>query len=167
MGLLTDELRALLGTRKVYTAPEALGAAAGRYFAMAVGDDNPIYRDGDYARAHGLPGVTAPPTLICETGQYTGLPMASDGYAGHSWHLDVPGTRQVRGGNTYTFHRRVRPDDVITATWEIHDLTEKRTRGGGDMLVVGSRATYTNQHGELLAVNEETIILVAMGGDPT
>ncbi|MER5458019.1 MaoC family dehydratase N-terminal domain-containing protein [Micromonospora sp. NPDC002389] len=165
MSLLTDEVRALLGSRRVYTAPEPLGAAACRYFAQAVGDDNPIYRDGEFARAHGLPGVTAPPTLICETGQYTGLPMDRDGYAGHSWHLHVPGTRQVRGGNAYTFHRRVRPTDVITATWEIHDLTEKRTRDGKDMLIVGSRATYTDQDGDLLAVNEETIILVAMDGE--
>ena len=88
--------------------------------------------------------------------------MDPDGYAGHSWHLDIPGTRQVRGGNSYTFHRRIRPDDVVTATWEIHDLTEKTTRAGADMLVVASRATYTNQDGEVLAVNEETIVFVEL-----
>jgi len=164
MSLLTDELRTLIGTRRVYTAPEPFGAAAFRYFGMAVGDDNPLYRDGAFARAHGLDGVTAPMTLICETNQYADVPLDADGFAGHSWHLDVPGTRQVRGGNSYTFHRRVRPDDVVTATWEIRDLTEKTTRAGQDMLVVGSRATYTNQHGELLAVNDETIVLVSLDG---
>lgn len=166
MSLVTDEIRALLGTTRVYTAPEPFGGAAFRYFALAVGDDNPLYSDGDFARAHGLAGVTAPPTLVCETNQYTGLPMAPDGYAGHSWHLDIPGTRQVRGGNTYTFHRRIRPEDVVTATWEIHDLTEKTTRTGSDMLVVSSRATYTNQDGDLLAVNEETIVFVSLEPAP-
>jgi acyl dehydratase len=160
MSLLTDELRALVGTRRVYTAPEPFGAAAFRYFALAVGDDNPLYSDASYAREQGLAGVTAPMTLICETNQYANVPVDADGYAGHSWHLDVPGTRQVRGGNAYTFHRRVRPDDVVTATWEIVDLAEKATRAGAPMLVVSSRATYTDQEGELLAVNEETIILV-------
>lgn len=164
MSLLTEELRARLGERRVYTAPEELGAAACRYFGMSIGDDNPLYRDPEFSRAQGLAGVTAPMTLICETNQYADLPMAADGYAGHSWHIDVPGTRQVRGGNSYTFHRRVRPDDVITATWEIHGLTEKKTGSGSDMLVVSSRATYTNQHDELLAVNEETIILVRLDG---
>jgi acyl dehydratase len=164
MSLLTDELRALIATKRVYTAPEPFGAAAFRYFGMAVGDDNPLYRDAAFARAHGLPGVTAPMTLICETNQYADVGLDADGFAGHSWHLDVPGTRQVRGGNAYTFHRRVRPDDVVTATWEIHSLTEKTTRAGQDMLVVGSRATYTDQHGELLAVNDETIILVSLEG---
>jgi acyl dehydratase len=161
MSLLTDELRALVGTRRVYTAPEPFGAAAFRYFALAVGDDNPLYSDPAYARGQGLDGVTAPPTLVCETNQYANVPMDADGYAGHSWRLEVPGTRQVRGGNSYTFYRRIRPEDVVTATWEIHDLTEKKTSAGADMLIVSSRATYTDQHGDLLAVNEETIILVS------
>ena len=141
MTLLTEEIRALLGARKVYTAPEELGAAAGRYFALAIGDDNPIYSDGEFARAQGLPGVTAPLTLICETNQYAGLPIDSDGYAGHSWNISIPDTRRVRGGNTYRFERRIRPDDVITATWEIADISEKTTRSGADMLVITSRAT--------------------------
>ncbi|MGH1564945.1 FAS1-like dehydratase domain-containing protein [Mumia sp. DW29H23] len=164
MGLLTDEVRALVGTRRVYTAPEPMGAAAGRYFALAVGDDNPLYTDAAYARAHGLDGVTLPPTLVCETNQYAGLPADAEGYAGHTWGLELPGTRQVRGGNRYTFHRRIRPDDVVTATWEITGATEKQNRSGADMLVVASTATYTNQDGDLLAENEETIIFVSLGG---
>jgi acyl dehydratase len=162
VSLVTDDVRALVGTRRVYTAPEPMGGAAFRYFAMAVGDDNPLYSDAEFARAQGLSGVTAPPTLICETNQYAGLPKGPDGYAGHSWPIEIPGTRQVRGGNSYTFHRRIRAEDVVTATWEIHDVTEKTTRSGSDMLIVSSRATYTDQEGELLAVNEETIIFVSL-----
>lgn len=162
MTLLTDEVRALEGRTAVYTAPEPFGAAAGRYFGLAIGDHNPLYFDADYSRAHGLTGVTAPLTLICETNQYAGLPMDHDGYAGHTWDLDVPGTRQVRGGNAYTFHRRIRPTDVITATWQITSVTEKVTGSGHHMLIVGSTATYTNQDAELLAENAETIIFVAL-----
>ena len=129
---------------------------------MAVGDLNPLYSDPDYARAQGLPDVTAPLTLICETTQYAALPMDDEGYAGHTWGLEIPGTRQVRGGNKYTFHRRIRPDDVITATWRITSATEKVTGSGNAMLVIGSTATYANQDGELLAENAETIIFVAL-----
>ena len=165
MTLLTDEVRALVGTTRTYTAPEPFGAASGRYFGLAIGDDNPLYSDPGFARQHGLPGVTAPLTLICETNQYAGLPMGDDGYAGHLWEIDVPGTRLVRGGNTYTFHRRVRPEDVVTATWSIAGVEEKTTRSGQDMLVVTSRAEYTDQRGALLAENEETMIFVSLGGD--
>jgi len=164
MGLLTEEIRALVGTRRVYTAPEPMGAASGRYFALAVGDDNPLYTDAAFAREHGLAGVTLPPTLVCETNQYAALPVDAEGYAGHTWGLELPGTRQVRGGNRYVFHRRVRPEDVVTATWEITGATEKQNRAGADMLVVGSRATYTNQDGDPPAENEETIIFVSLQG---
>ncbi|ABL83566.1 MULTISPECIES: MaoC family dehydratase N-terminal domain-containing protein [unclassified Nocardioides] len=162
MSLLTPEIAALVGTTRVYVAPEPVGAAAGRYFGLAIGDDNPLYFDATFARAHGLAGVTAPPTLICETNQYAGLPMDREGYAGHTWGLDIPGTRQVRGGNRYTFHRRIRPEDVVTATWRIEDATEKVTSSGSEMLIITSRATYTEQSGEVLAENEETIIFVSL-----
>lgn len=162
MSLLTPEIAALVGTTRVYVAPEPVGAAAGRYFGLAVGDHNPLYSDAAFARAHGLAGVTAPPTLICETNQYAGLPMNREGYAGHTWELDIPGTRQVRGGNRYTFHRRIRPEDLITATWRIEDATEKVTSSGSGMLIITSRATYTEQSGEVLAENEETIIFVSL-----
>lgn len=162
MSLLTPEIAALVGTTKVYVAPEPFGAAAGRYFGLAIGDDNPLYSDPEYARAHGLDGVTAPLTLVCETNQYAGLPKDHEGYAGHTWGLDIPGTRQVRGGNSYTFHRRIRPEDVVTATWRIDDVAEKVTSSGSEMLIITSRATYTDQHDELLAENEETIIFVKL-----
>ena len=162
MTLLTDEIRALVGRTKVYTAPEPLGAAAGRYFGLAVGDTNPLYSDPEYARAQGLDDVTAPPTLICETNQYANLPVGPDGDAGHNWGIEIPGTRRIRGGNRYVFHRRVRPTDVITATWEITDVAEKRNRAGQEMLIVTSRATYTQQDGDTLTENEETIIFVAL-----
>lgn len=162
MGLLSDEVASMIGERRIYTAPEPFGAAAFRYHAMATGDANPLYVDAEFARRHGLAGVTAPPTLVCETGQYANLPMDQDGYAGHSWTLEIPGTRQVRGGNTYTFHRRIRPDDVITAAWSIESAEEKTTRSGQEMLIIASRAVYTNQVGELLAENDETIIFVSL-----
>ena len=162
MTLLTEEVRALEGRTVTYTAPEPAGAAAGRYFGLAVGDDNPLYSDAEFARAQGLAGVTWPLTLVCETNQYAALPMDHEGYAGHTWGLDIPGTRQVRGGNKYRFHRRVRPEDVITATWRIASVTEKVTGSGNEMLIIASTATYTNQDDELLAENEETIIFVGL-----
>ena len=164
-GLLTDEIRAMVGEEVTYTAPEPLGAAAIRYFAVAVGDTNPLYTDAAYARAHGHPDVIAPPTLITETNQGVTLPRDEAGFIGHRWPIEVPGARQVRGGNTYVFHRPVLAGDVITATWRLTDATERTTRTGAAMLILTSTATYTNQDGDLLATNEETIIHVSVGKD--
>jgi hypothetical protein len=49
--LLTEELRGWIGREVSYAAPEEIGRASIRYFALAIGDDNPLYVDEDYARA--------------------------------------------------------------------------------------------------------------------
>ena len=163
MTLLTDEIRAMVGSSVSFTAPEPLGRASIRYFARAVGDDNPLYTDADAARSHGHDNVIAPPTLICETNQF--LPGVRDehGFPGHSWDLPVPGrTRLIRGGNSYTFARPVGPDDVVTATFTLTDAVERTSSAGTAMLVVTNEVTYTDQHGELLATNRETLIWQAL-----
>ncbi|MBD3926760.1 MaoC family dehydratase N-terminal domain-containing protein [Nocardioides cavernae] len=150
MSLLSEEVRALVGRTATYVAPEPLGRAAIRYFAMATGDDNPLHLAGDLA----------PPTLVCETNQFVDLPRDVNGFAGHGWGFHLPGTREVRGGNSYRFHRPVRPEDVVTTHWEVTDVTERVTGGGQAMVIVTSLATYTNQEGHLLVENEETLIYV-------
>lgn len=163
MGLLTEELRARIGETVAYTAPEELGRAAIRYYALAVGDYNPIYVDRKAAADAGLRDVMAPPTLICETNQYiAGQARDADGLMGHTWGIEVPDTRLVRGGNSYEFHQAVHPDDVITATWTIADMTERTTSRGQEMLIITSRATYTNQRGEKLCTNTETLIFTSL-----
>jgi acyl dehydratase len=153
--LLTEEVKGWIGREVTYTAPEELGRAAIRYFANAVGDDNLIYLDDEAARSSGHSGVIAPPTLVCETSQYM-----SDSHkeGGHSWDLPIAGCRTIRGGNEYTFSRRVQPNDVITARWRIEDIQEKETSAAVPMLIVTSVVTYTNQSQDILATNRETLI---------
>jgi acyl dehydratase len=159
MALMTDELRAAIGRTVHYTAHEALGRAAIRYFALALGDPNPLYRDDDYARAAGHPSVVAPPTLVCETCQYADTPPGEDGYIGHEWDLPIDNVRLIRAGNEYEFTRPVLPGDEISVTWTIEDIEERHARRGGTQLYVTSLAVYDNQDGERLATNRETIVL--------
>ena len=161
MSLLTPELKARIGDERVFVSPDELGRAAIRYFALAVGDENPLYTDDDYAKRHGYPSVIAPPTLVCETNQFVPGGRDGDGYLSQLFSLDVPGTRQIRGGNAYEFLRPVLPSDRITITWRLEDMAERTTSGGVEMLVVTSVATYTTETGELLARNTETIIYQA------
>ena len=167
MSLLTDELRALIGHAGASTPrPEPFGPRPVRYFAHGGRRRQPALHRRRVARAHGLRRRDRAADADLRDQPVRGparwTTTASPATRGT---LDVPGTRQVRGGNSYTFHRRVRPDDVVTATWEIRDLTEKTTRAGQrHARGRSSRATYTNQHGELLAVNEETIVLVSLDG---
>lgn len=143
----------MVGLEVTYRAPDPVSASSGRYFAQAVGDNNPLYRRQQDS--------IIPPTLIFETTQLSGGTPNADGYAGHSWPIDIPGTRLLRGGHHYTWHRDVRPDDVITSTWRLDAVAERTTSAGRSMVVVTSTCRYTDEHGELLAENEETLLFVA------
>lgn len=159
MTLLTDEVAAHIGRVVSYTAPEPLGRAAFRYFARAIGDDNPIYTDGDAARAAGYRDVVAPPTFVCETNQYLDRLPDDDGYVGHTWDLPIPiSTRTVRGGHDYELLRPVHPDHVLTVIWRIEDMVERTSSTGAALLIVTSLAEYHDQDGALLARNRETLI---------
>lgn len=158
MKLLTEELKAFIGREAHYPAREELGRASIRYFALALGDDNPLYVDDEYAKKAGYPSVIAPPTLICESCQYAHQAPNADGYIGHEWHLPVPDTRLVRAGNDYEFMRPLLPSDRISATWTLESIVEKPSSRGGTQLFVSSVARYRDAQGEIVAINRETIV---------
>jgi len=158
MTLLTEELKAFIGREAHYPAREELGRASIRYFALAMGDPNPLYVDDDYARKAGYPSVIAPPTLICETSQYAHQAPNADGYIGHEWHLPVPASRLIRAGNEYEFMRPVLPGDRISVTWTLEDIAERSSSRGGTQLFVTSAARYRDAEGKIVAINRETVV---------
>ena len=146
--LLTEAVRAEIGRRVTYRAPEALGRAAIRFFAMAIGADPQRWVD------------EAPPTLICETNQITGKIQAdANAFLGHMWELPLPvDCEMMRGGNDYEFGRPARHDDLITSEFELVDAVERNSADGSPLLVVTSRATYRADDGDWLATNTETLL---------
>ena len=163
MAMLTDELKAWIGREVHYPAREEFGRASIRYFALAMGDTNPLYVDDAYARAAGHPSLIAPPTLICETCQYSNRPPDEDGYIGHEWHLPVPDSRMIRAGNDYEFMRPVLPEDRISVTWKLEDIVERNSSRGGTQLFVNTLATYRDAKGEIVATNRETLVYQPLG----
>ena len=164
MTMLTDELKACIGREAHYPAREELGRASIRYFALAMGDDNPLYVDDAYAQEAGHASLIAPPTLICETCQYAHRAPDADGYIGHEWHLPVPGSRMIRAGNDYEFMRAVLPSDRISVTWKLENIVERRSSRGGTQLFVDALATYRDADGAIVATNRETIVYQPLGG---
>jgi acyl dehydratase len=158
MALLTEELKTWIGREAHYPAREELGRASIRYFALALGDDNPLYVDDDYAREAGYASVIAPPTLVCETCQYAHRRPDEEGYIGHEWHLPVEGCRLIRAGNEYEFVRPVLPADRISVTWTLERIEERSRASGGTQLFVTSVARYRDAAGEMVAVNRETLV---------
>ncbi|MDP6342125.1 MAG: MaoC family dehydratase N-terminal domain-containing protein [Alphaproteobacteria bacterium] len=161
--LLSDELKSWIGREVSYPAREELGRASIRYFAMALQDDNPLYRDDAHAQAAGYPSVVAPPTFVVETCQYADGPPNHHGYIGHNWDLPIEGCRMIRAGNAYEFMRPVLPSDRVSVTWTLEDIVERPSSRGGTQLFVTSVARHYDDGGELLAVNRETLVYQPLG----
>lgn len=146
--LLTDEVRAWVGATAVYTAPEELSRASIRAFALAIDSDPDRWTSA------------APPTLIFETCQLTGLSERDmSGYLGHDWELPLPvPCTMIRGGNDYRIGRPARPDDVITTSWKITQIRERHDVDGVPLLIVVAEAVYSAADGGQIASNTETLI---------
>ena len=151
---LLAKLKNSVGQEMVYRAPDAMGRPAFRMYALAIGDFNSLYADGEFAQSHGLKDVMAPPTLVCDTWQYLDSDMDERGDLIGRGELGQLGG--LRAGNDYEFFQPVYPDDVITAHWKVKEIYEKTGRSGHIVFQV-IEASFYNQRDELLARNLETM----------
>ena len=154
MASLLEKLKETVGQEIVLQAPDEMGRSSLRQYALAIGDFNPLYSNREFAKAHGLPDVMAPPTLICDTWQYVDGDMDDRGdLLGRGPIRELEG---LRAGNEYEFFQPIHPDDVINAHWKVEDVYEKNGRSGSIIFQV-IEITFYNQREELLARNTETM----------
>ncbi len=125
-----------------------------RRYADAVGDDNPLYSDEEYARKSRYGCIIAPPGFfgwakktISSSEGLVGLigAMIEAGYAGI---LD--------GGMAYDFYLPVRVGDTLVVSPKVADITLKE--GKTKMMILRFEASYTNQNGDLVAKSYQTLI---------
>jgi acyl dehydratase len=116
--------------------PDAAGYVVGREkireFADAVGDDDPIYRDAEAAKAAGYSDVIAPPTFAIVLSLRAQAALVNDPELG----LDY--SRVVHGDQSFTHHRPITAGDELTAALHVDGI---RTMGGNDMLTVRCEIT--------------------------
>jgi acyl dehydratase len=177
VGLLTDEIRALVGVRSApRTARVPLSADALRRFVHAVMEEDPVHWDPEIAEDSRYAGVVAPPLYpmhvwhrapglpdpleaVRADPQDDGLGMSRTGAAhGLLPGLGLPLPRLLNGGTEAEFFQLARVGDVITTQAEYLDIRERRNRRGEPMVIVRARTTYTNQDGATLATITSTTI---------
>ena len=151
-----DPRSSLLGREAVFHASEEISKLMIRRFAAATDDYNPLYWDEQYAEKSRYGGIIAPPTLIFEITHDIGGGMNEEGSVKgfRSWYHPLRGTQ--RTGNEYEIFQTARPDDILTLRRKIVDVTEKEGKTG-KWFFVTTETTYTNQRGELLGVDRETV----------
>ena len=99
------------------TQPETdtISAEAARQFADAIGDDSPVYRDADAARAAGFAAIPAPPTFVT---RYR-VPFAEAG-------LDTERSQVLHGEQEYVYERPVGVGETLVTRHRIASIRQGR-----------------------------------------
>src|SRR3954462_7457836 len=118
-----------------------------RKFADAIGDQNPVYRDVEAAKALGHPDVIAPPTFLTVLGFRLGVGPVGDSDLGLNYALVVHGEQRS------VHHRPVRAGDVLTATSIVEDI---RDAGKNELMTI--RQEIRTTEGEAVASAYNTIV---------
>ncbi len=135
-------------------------------FARAVGDDNQIYHNEDYAKGTEVGSVIAPPTFAQASAQfdpdYSLRPkIDGDGWFGSGGKPSGAKPRQGGGDDgggggglhaeqRFTYHRHIKPGDVLSATTKPGKTWEKQSRRAGKLVFSESVTEYRDQNNELV-----------------
>lgn len=116
-------------------------------FADAIGEDDPVYRDGAAAREAGHQAQVAPPTFPTVMQIMTSGQVVLDQELGLNYMLVVHGEQE------YVWSRPVRVGDELVATPRIVDIY---ARGPNEFLVI--EAEIRDASGEAVVVSRTTLL---------
>lgn len=113
-------------------------------FARAVGETDPKYLDPEAAKQSAAGGMMAPP-IFYDVFRADQIPDPQVKF----------GKVAFNAGQRCEFYTPIRPGDTITMKTRITDIYEKTGRTG-KMVFIVRETTYENQHGERVAVVEQS-----------
>src|SRR5262245_44947446 len=123
-----------------------------REFARAIKDDNPLYRDEEYAKAK-AGGIMPPPTFTMTSTFW------DDGQRKPLLTYDF--RRLLHGEQEFEYLAPIHAGDVLTSTTRVADVYEKEGSRGGKMTLGIIETTFVNQRGEKVLVSRSTLIETA------
>ena len=151
---LTPEVLAYIGRVSDKVSGYPVSAEEIRRFCYATDDHNPRYLSGEH--------IVAPPMFVSIPFDWE-VPMDSlpeDGTPQQNDGLVFPplkAKRKLFGGYQVEYFQEIRPGDVLTRQRKFLDIYERSGASGSSVFML-IEATYTNQRGEKVAVDINTII---------
>ena len=155
--MLPEEVTKLIGQTGDTVIMEVERGAIRKY-ADAVGENNPLYWDDEYAKNSGYGSIIAPPGFFGWPTKWDVMPIVTKLREELVSALTQAGYgRVLDGGIEYEFFCPIRAGDILTAVPRIVDIFE---RGGkaGKLAFSITETTYTDQNGDLVAKARQTVI---------
>ncbi len=126
-----------------------------RRYVDAVGNDNPLYHNEDYARKTRYGSLISPPGFF---GWPVHTEPSSESVLGAMAAVEKAGFhRLLDGGIVYDFVRPVRAGDKLIVYMKVKDITERQSKSGS-MIVMELESNYLNENGNLVARSCQTLI---------
>jgi acyl dehydratase len=150
LGVALDQ--SFIGRSYPPTSTYEVGREKIREFADAIGDENPVYRDPEAARAAGYPDVIAPPTFL------TVINLAAINTIVSDPELGLDYSRMVHGDQSFSHTRPVHAGDRLRLTTIVEDVM---ARAGNDFLTV--RAEITDAEGVLVCTTRAQLVVRGEG----
>jgi acyl dehydratase len=135
------------------TEPYEVSRVKIREFADAIGDDNPVYRDREAAKAAGHPDVVAPPTFPIV------FTMGGAGSVLSDPKLGINFAMVVHGEQRFEYRRPVHAGDTVVCE---STITNIRAAGRNELLTV--RTEVKTVEGELVCTVYNSLVERGGGG---
>jgi uncharacterized OB-fold protein/acyl dehydratase len=155
---LAERLQGFVGKPygKPSTARDPVNVPMIRHLTDALGDTNPVYTDEAFAQASVHGGIVAPATAlqVWTMQGLVGRPSDTDGENAQARLMamvDAEGFVGVVATNCeQTYHRYLRPGDLLTVTSEVESITGPKRTALGEGFFITTLQTYRDQSGEIV-----------------
>lgn len=121
-----------------------------KFFAQAVGEDDPIYSDDEAAKAAGYRALPAPPTFVFS------LNLSGTDLAEKYVPMGVDLARLLHAEQQFEYLAPICAGDVITLESTVADIYDKKD---GALEFAIEETAATNQNGELVARSTQTLVM--------
>jgi acyl dehydratase len=133
-----------------------------RRYARAIGEDNPLYYDGEYARSRGYDDLVVPPNYLpsyldwSDGGAEDGL--RPDGTPAHEMQwIPLEGVRLMGGGEEMRFHAPVTAGTEVVLTSSLDEVSARESKSGL-MVILKIRNEYATRDGKPLMTSVRTVL---------
>jgi acyl dehydratase len=147
------------------SSPEVRGtitALMSRRYARAIGEQNPLYLDAEYAKSCGYADVVVPPNFLpsymdwSDGGDESELRPDGTSTDEMEW-IPVEGIRLMGGGEETVFHEPLVAGTEVVMTSSLDEVTARESKSG-PMLVLKIRNTYTTADGRPVLTSIRTVL---------